>query len=83
MISTTVAAGLTTGSELKIWILLVVGNMFAAFLAIRALGHFVKREWGEMVTLFVAAVAVGAVIWAPDSVKALLTGVWDKVSGSA
>ncbi|MFB7012294.1 MULTISPECIES: hypothetical protein [unclassified Streptomyces] len=76
-------AALTTGADLKAWILIVVGNLFAAFLAIRALGHFLKKEWGEMVTLAVAAVFVGAIIWAPDSVKTLLTGVWDKVSGSA
>ncbi|MFK0296630.1 hypothetical protein ACIQU6_40020 [Streptomyces sp. NPDC090442] len=76
-------AALTTGSQLKDWILIVVGNLFVAFLALRALGHFLKKEWGEMVTLFVAAVAVAAVIWAPDTVKALLTGVWGKISGSS
>ncbi|MCX5426084.1 hypothetical protein [Streptomyces sp. NBC_00078] len=76
-------AALTTGSELRDWILIVVGNLFGAFLAIRALGHFLKKEWGEMVTLFVAAVFVGAVVWAPDLVKGVLTGVWGKVSGSA
>lgn len=76
-------AALTTGADLKNWILIVVGNLFAALLAVRALGHLLKREWGEMVTLFVAAVAVGAVIWSPDSVQSLLTGVWGKVSGSS
>lgn len=77
------AAPLTTGAELKDWILVVVGNLFAAFLAVRALGHFLKKEWGEMVTLGVAAVFVGAIIWAPDAVQGFLTGVWGKVSGSA
>ena len=76
------AAGLTTGSQLKDWILVVAGNLFAAFLAVRALGHFIKKEWGEMVTLVVAAVFVGAIVWAPDTVKAFLTGVWDKVAGA-
>ncbi|MGN9821920.1 hypothetical protein ACTMUQ_42410 [Streptomyces sp. SD11] len=76
------AAPLTTGAELKDWILIVVGNLFAAFLAVRALGHFIKKEWGEMVTLAVAAVFVGAIVWAPDGVKDVLVGVWDKVAGT-
>lgn len=75
-------AALTTGSDLKTWILIVAGNLFVAILAIRAIGHFMKKDWGEMITLFVAAVFVGAVIWFPDGVKALLGGVWDKVNGA-
>lgn len=77
------AAPLTTGESLKNWILIVVGNLFLAFLAIRALGHFIKKEWGEMVTLLVAAVFVGAVVWAPLVVKDVLVGIWNKVAGTA
>lgn len=77
------AAPLTTGAELKDWILIVVGNLFAAFLAIRAVGYFIKDEWGKMITLAVGAVFVGAIIWAPDAVQGFLTGVWGKVSGTA
>lgn len=76
------AASLTTGAALKSWILLVAGNLFAAFVAVRALGHFLKKEWGEMVTLTVAAVFVAALIWSPDTVQAFLTGVWNKARGS-
>ncbi|MFD4020655.1 hypothetical protein [Streptomyces sindenensis] len=77
------AAPLTTGEGLKTWILLFVGNLFVAFLAIRALGYLIKKEWGEMVTLMVAAVFVGAVIWAPTVVKDVLLGVWNKIAGTA
>lgn len=77
------SAGLTTGSELKDWILIVAGNLFAAVLAVRAVGHFLKKEWGEMVTMCVVAVFVAAFVWAPDTVKTVLMGVWGKVSGSA
>ncbi|MEU4986623.1 MULTISPECIES: hypothetical protein [unclassified Streptomyces] len=77
------AAPLTTGAELKDWILIFVGNLFAAFLAIRAFGCWVKKEWGEMVTLFVAAVFVGALVWVPASVQEVLKGVWNTVSGTA
>ncbi|MFF4320558.1 TcpD family membrane protein [Streptomyces sp. NPDC001568] len=74
---------LTEGAEIKGWILAVVGNLFAAFLGVRALGHFLKKEWGEMVTLFVAAVFVAGIVWFPDGVKSLLSGIWGKVAGSA
>ncbi|WP_137235523.1 hypothetical protein [Streptomyces sp. BPSDS2] len=77
------AAPLTTGESLKNWILIVVGNLFMGFLAVRALGHFIKKEWGEMVTLMVAAVFVGAVVWAPLVVKDVLVGIWNKVAGTA
>ncbi|MFJ3673663.1 hypothetical protein ACIPSE_45200 [Streptomyces sp. NPDC090106] len=75
------AADLTTGDELKDWILIVVGNLFSAFLAIRAFGHFVKKEWGEMVTMGVGAVFVAALVWFPDDAKDVLGAVWEKVMG--
>ncbi|MEV7418981.1 hypothetical protein [Streptomyces sp. NPDC089919] len=81
MHATTLA--LTTGSELRNWILAVAGNLFAAILAVRAVGYFIKDEWGKMITLVVAAVFVGAMIWLPDEMRTLLTGVWGKVAGSA
>ncbi|MFE4497117.1 hypothetical protein ACFRKD_32195 [Streptomyces niveus] len=80
---TQLAAPLSTGSELRDWILIVVGNLFGAFFAVRAFGHFLKREWGEMVTLFVAAVFVGGAVWAPDVMEDVLIAVWDKVRGAA
>ncbi|MGW2227460.1 hypothetical protein [Streptomyces formicae] len=75
-------AALTTGAELKDWVLIVVGNLFLAFLAIRAVGFFIKDEWGKMITLAVGAVFVGAIVWAPDAVQTVLTDVWGKVSGN-
>ncbi|MFI9005523.1 MULTISPECIES: hypothetical protein [Streptomyces] len=83
MQSVDLAATLTTGESLKTWVLLVVGNIFIAFLAIRAVGHFIKKEWGEMVSLLVAAVFVGGIIWAPTVVKDMLLGIWNKVAGTA
>ncbi|MEU2395086.1 TcpD family membrane protein [Streptomyces sp. NPDC007369] len=74
---------LTEGAEIKQWILAVVGNLFAAFLAVRALGHFLKKEWGEMVTLLVAAVFVAGIVWYPDGVKTLLGQIWGKVAGTS
>ncbi|MFF9908792.1 TcpD family membrane protein [Streptomyces olivaceus] len=76
-----IAAALTDGSDLKDWVLLVVGNLFAAFLGVRGFRHFVKDDWGGMITMAVAAVFVAGLVWFPDQVKNLLSGVWDKVMG--
>lgn len=76
-------AALTDGSDLKAWILAVVGNLFAAFFAIRAFGHFIKKDWGEMVTMCVAAVLVAATVWDSAAVLSVLSGIWGKVSGAA
>ncbi|MEV7419860.1 hypothetical protein [Streptomyces sp. NPDC089919] len=81
MYETTLA--LTTGSQLRDWILTAAGNLFGAFLAVRAISYFIKDDWGKMITLVIAAVFVGAMIWLPDEMRALLTGLWSKVEGSA
>ncbi|MFI1890488.1 TcpD family membrane protein [Streptomyces jumonjinensis] len=77
------AAPLTTGSELKDWFLIVAGNVFMVFLVARAIGHFIKKEWGEMITLIIAAAFVGGLVWAPETVQDMLEGLWGKVSGTA
>ncbi|MEW1551508.1 TcpD family membrane protein [Streptomyces tsukubensis] len=76
-------AALTTGDELKDWFLVVAGNVFVVFLVARGIGHFIKKEWGEMVTLFIAATFVAGLVWAPETVQDMLEGLWGKVSGTA
>jgi hypothetical protein len=78
----TLAAPLTTGADLKIWILVVLGNLFIAVAAIRFFGCWVKKDYGEMITLFVAAVLLVGFIWFPDSTIGVFKGIWSKVSGS-
>jgi hypothetical protein len=77
----TVAAALTTGEGLKKWILVVVGNLFVAALAVRMFGCFMKKDWGEMITLFAAAVLVAGIVWFPDVTVDLLKNIWQKVVG--
>ncbi|MFD8597720.1 hypothetical protein ACFV1L_22220 [Kitasatospora sp. NPDC059646] len=76
-------AAITDGSSLKTWVLAIAGNLFLAVLALRAVGHFFKKEWGEMITLCLAAIFVGAIVWFPDGVKTVLTDLWGKVSGTS
>jgi hypothetical protein len=77
------AAPLTDGSELKTWVLLVVGNLFAAALAVRAFRYYIKDDWGGLITMSVAAVLIAGYVWFPDAARSLLEGVWGKVTGTA
>ncbi|MFH9355156.1 hypothetical protein [Kitasatospora sp. NPDC017646] len=75
-------AALTDGTAFKNWALLICGNLFLAFLAVRMVGQFMKEEWGRLITTIVAAVAVAGFIWFPDTAKTLLGDVWTKVTGN-
>ncbi|MEU8779681.1 hypothetical protein [Streptomyces sp. NPDC048606] len=72
-------AALTDGSALKTAVLLLVGNLFAAWLAVRAFRHFVKDDWGGMVTMVIGAVFVAGFVWFPDEMRTLLGDLWDTV----
>ncbi|MFI1621865.1 TcpD family membrane protein [Streptomyces lydicus] len=76
---TDLATALTNGADLKTWVLVIVGNVFIAVLAIRMLGHYAKREWGDMVTSFIGAVILAGIIYFPDGFITLLKTLWQKV----
>lgn len=80
---TMLAAPLTDGADLKEWVLLVVGNLFAAWLAVRAFRHFVKDDWGGMITMSVGAVFVAGLVWFPAQAQGMLEGIWGMVAGTA
>ncbi|MEU5418395.1 hypothetical protein ACFY1P_24750 [Streptomyces sp. NPDC001407] len=73
---------LTTGAELQNWVFLVAGNIFLIVLAVRAIGHYAKREWGELLGHFMAGVVVAGFVFASDSTKAMFIAIWNKVSGA-
>ena len=75
-------AALTTGADLKTWVLAIAGNLFVAVLVVRGLGAFLKRDYGEMITLFAAGVLLAGLIWFPDGAVDLLKALWSKVVGS-
>ncbi|WP_190024896.1 hypothetical protein [Streptomyces hiroshimensis] len=73
---------LSNGDELKSWVIAVAGNIFLIVLAVRAIGHYAKREWGELLAHFIAGVVVAGFVYASDSTKGMLTAIWTKVAGS-
>lgn len=73
---------MTSGEDLRDWILLVAGNIFIIVLAARSVGHFAKREFGEMIGMCVAAVVVAGFVYFPDESIDFLTDIWQTFLGS-
>ncbi|GAA1746273.1 hypothetical protein [Nostocoides vanveenii] len=65
-----------TGLALRNWVLVIVGNIFVIILAVRAVGYYARRDWGDMTAHLVAAVVVAGVIFFPDQVITLLKNSW-------
>ncbi len=76
------AADLTTGKDLKDWVILIAGNVFIVIMAVRAIGYYAKREWGELIGHLMAAVVIAGLVYAPDAAVSLFKGIWGKVAGN-
>ncbi|WP_432094913.1 hypothetical protein [Streptomyces sp. bgisy100] len=76
------AAELTDGSDLKKWILLIAGNVFIVILAVRGIGYYAKREWGELIGHLMAAVVIAGIVYAPNVAVDMFKGIWSKVAGT-
>ena len=63
---------MNTGADLKDWVLLVAGNILIVILAVRAIGYYAKREWGELIIHIVAGVVVGIIVWNSSGAIAFL-----------
>lgn len=72
-------AALTDGTELKKAVLLVVGNLLAAWLALQAFRHFVKDDWGGLIRMSVGAVFVAGFVYFPDQMTTVLGSLWDTI----
>jgi len=72
-----------TGADFKDWVLVIAGNIFIAILVLRSIGHYFKREWGELFGHIAAGVLVGGLIYANNETINVLKGFWGLVSGVA
>ncbi|MER7112252.1 hypothetical protein [Streptomyces sp. NPDC000229] len=77
-----IAAPLTDGTQLKDWVLLIAGNIFIVILAVRGIGYYAKREWGELIGHLMAAVVIAGIVYAPNVAIGLFRGIWEKVAGA-
>ncbi|MGA5134479.1 hypothetical protein ACPCTO_32270 [Streptomyces olivoreticuli] len=75
-------AALTSGVQLKDWVITVAGNVFLIILIVRGIGHYAKREWGGLITHVMAGVVVAGFVYASDVTKTVLVDVWTKVVGT-
>ena len=71
-----------TGTGLRDAVLVVLGNVCIVIHAVRAVGYYARREWGEMVMHLVGGVLVAAVIYFPSQVVELLKSAWTTFTGS-
>lgn len=70
-----------TGDAFKDWVIAILGNIFIIIMAVRMVGHYTKREWGELIGNVIMAVIVAAIVYMPDQFIGLLRGVWNLFTG--
>lgn len=61
-------------------ILKIVGNIFLIILVIRALGHYSKKEWGELIGHLVVSVILVGFIYFTSQTLGILKGIWTMVA---
>ncbi|GGU39358.1 MULTISPECIES: hypothetical protein [Streptomyces] len=67
-------------NALVTWILAVVGSLFAAVLAVRAFGHWFKKEWGALISHIVGGAVVAVMIFTPTLAVTILKSVGAKIA---
>ncbi|UYG18306.1 hypothetical protein BRM3_14990 (plasmid) [Brachybacterium huguangmaarense] len=70
-----------TGAELKDWVLIVAGNIFIVILVVRAISHYAKREWGELITNLLIAVFIAWIVYSNSTFIAFLRWAAEKITG--
>ncbi|MEW2310659.1 hypothetical protein AB0918_18795 [Streptomyces sp. NPDC006864] len=67
------------GSEIADWVILVVGNITGAYLALRAARHFINDDYGGLTRMSVATVFVFGFVWGTDQMLSVMESLWDTV----
>ncbi|MFE9701699.1 hypothetical protein [Streptomyces sp. NRRL S-920] len=82
MSADTVTLALTSGADLKTWVFLIAGNIFLIILVVRAIGHYAKREWGELIGHVITGILVAGFVFATDTTKTMFVEIFNKVAGA-
>ena len=70
-----------TGTALKDGVLILAGNVFIIIFIIRTIGSWAKKEWGELVVSFLAAVVIAGLVYSTDAMVTVLKNIWALVAG--
>ncbi|MEV6421848.1 hypothetical protein [Streptomyces sp. NPDC051662] len=62
------------------WILAIVGSLFVAVLAVRAFGHWAKKEWGALITHTVGGAVVAFFVFSSAQAVTILKTVGAKIA---
>jgi uncharacterized membrane protein (DUF2068 family) len=65
----------------KTTVLIILGNVFIIILALRALGSWAKKEWGEFATLIVSSIVIAGIIYFPNQAVEFLQWAWNLILG--
>ncbi|WP_372412588.1 hypothetical protein [Streptomyces luteireticuli] len=68
------------GDSLVQWVLAIVGSLFGAVLAVRAFGHWMKKEWGALITHCLGGAVVAVMIWTPNTAISILKTIGGKIA---
>lgn len=71
-----------TGEGFKDAVLVIAGNVFIVIFIFRTIGAYAKREWGELITNFLAAILIVGFVYFTDSSIAILQGFWTLITGT-
>ncbi|GLF98286.1 hypothetical protein [Streptomyces yaizuensis] len=62
------------------WILAIVGSLFVAVLAVRAFGHWAKKEHGALITHIVGGAVVAFFVFSSAQAVNILKSVGAKIA---
>jgi len=60
----------------------VVGNVFTVVFIVRALGAYIKKDWGDMISQIVFAMVLVGFIYFTDQSIGILKFLWNITLGS-
>lgn len=60
----------------------IVGNIFTVVFLVRALGAYIKKDWGDMISQIVFAVVLVGFIYFTDQAIGVLKFLWNITAGS-
>lgn len=63
-------------------VLKILGNVFMVIAAVRAIGYYVKKEWGEMIGHIIFSVVLAGFIYFTDQMLGIFKFLWNVTLGA-